>query len=85
MAVKKRSVSFQPEVWDEISRIAGEEQGPVSSLVNEAVTYYLRLRRGLEAVREWEAEYGALTRHELAEADRALDEAGVAPALRNAR
>jgi hypothetical protein len=83
MVVTKRSISFQPEVWDEVARIAGEGHGPVSTLVNEALIHYLQIRRGLAAVREWESEYGALTADELAEADRTLDQAGVAFAPRN--
>ena len=79
MSVTKRSVSFQPEVWDEIARITGEEGAQVSTLVNEALINYLHVRQGLQAVREWEAEYGALTPEELVEADLALEEAGVIP------
>lgn len=45
--------------------------------MNDALVYYLTLRRGMEAVREWEAENGALTAEEIAEADQVLDEAGV--------
>lgn len=75
MSVVKRSVSFDAELWDELVREAGA--GPVSPLVNDALAHYLRRQRGLAAVVEYEAEYGAFTEEELAEADRALDEAGV--------
>lgn len=77
MAVVKRSVSLRPEVWAEVARITGEEGGQVSALVNTALAYYLNLKRGLELVEAWEAEHGALTADELAEADRLLDAAGV--------
>ena len=77
MGVVKRSVSFQPEVWAEAVRIAREEGVGVSALVNAAVAYYLELRRGLEAVAEWQAEHAPFTSEEIAEADRILDEAGV--------
>ena len=77
MAVTKRSVSFRPEIWAEVARTAGEEGRQVSALVNEALGYYLKLRRGLAAVQEWEAEFGPFTAEEIAEADRLLDEAGV--------
>jgi hypothetical protein len=77
MATVKRSVSFRPEIWAEVARIAGAEGGRVSALVNTALVYYFNLRRGLELVQQWEAEHGALTADELAEADRLLDEAGV--------
>jgi hypothetical protein len=79
MSVVKRSVSFGPEVWAQVARVTGAEGTRVSALVNDALVYYLRLRAGLEAVREWEAEYGELTPEELAEADRLLDGAGVYP------
>ncbi|MBI4494843.1 MAG: hypothetical protein HY690_18880 [Chloroflexi bacterium] len=75
--MKKRSVSFRPEIWAEVVQRAGEEGGQVSALVNTALAYYLNLRQGLDLVKEWEAEHGALAAEELAEADRLLDEAGV--------
>ena len=75
MSVVKRSVSFDAELWEELVREAGA--GPVSPLVNDALAHYLRRQRGLAAVADYEAEYGAFTEEELAEADRILDEAGV--------
>jgi hypothetical protein len=75
MSVVKRSVSFDAELWDELVQEAGA--GPVSPLVNDALAHYLRRQRGLAAVAEYEAEYGAFTEEELAEADRVLDEASV--------
>ena len=75
MSVVKRSVSFDAELWDELARQAGA--GPVSPLVNDALAHYLRRQRGLAAVADYEAEFGAFTEEELAEADRVLDAAGV--------
>jgi hypothetical protein len=75
MGVVKRSVSFDAELWDELVQEAGA--GPVSPLVNDALAHYLRRQRGLAAVAEYEAECGAFTEEELAEADRVLDEASV--------
>ncbi|MEO6715269.1 MAG: hypothetical protein ABIM89_17860 [Mycobacteriales bacterium] len=75
MTVVKRSVSFDAELWDEIAREVGS--GPVSPLINEALALNLRRQRGLAAVAAYEAEHGALTDAELAEADRVLDAAGV--------
>jgi hypothetical protein len=49
----------------------------VAPLVNDALAHYLRRQRGLAAVAAYEAEYGAFTEEELAEADRVLDAAGV--------
>lgn len=79
----KRSVSFEAQVWDELQRTAGS--GSVSSLVNDAVRVYLRRQAGLRGVAEFEAEHGALTPGELAEADRALAAAGVVPRARRRR
>jgi hypothetical protein len=75
MAVVKRSVSFDAGVWDDLEREVGS--GPVSPLVNDALALYLRRQRGLAAVAAYEAEDGAFTDAELAEADGFLDAAGV--------
>jgi hypothetical protein len=75
MGVVKRSVSFDAGVWDDVEREVGS--GPVSPLVNDALAMYLRRQRGLAAVASYEAEHGAFTEVELAEADSVLDAAGV--------
>lgn len=75
MGVVKRSVSFEAGVWDDLEREVGS--GPVSPLVNDALALYLRRQRGLAAVASYEAEHGAFTDAELAEADKLLDAAGV--------
>lgn len=71
----KRSVSFDADLWDALVQEAGA--GPVSPLVNDALAHYLRRQRGLAAVAAYEAEHGAFSADELADADRALDAAGV--------
>lgn len=75
MGVVKRSVSFDADVWDSLVAEAGS--GPVSPLINDALAHYLRRQQGLAAIAAYEAEHGAFTDAELAEADRLLDEAGV--------
>lgn len=77
MTVVKRAVSFDPEVWADLERIAETERIGVSTVVNRALRHELRLERGLAAVREWETEHGELTEAELLEADRILDRARV--------
>jgi predicted transcriptional regulator len=77
MAVTKRTVSFDPEVWADVAQIAANERIGVSTVVNRALRHELRIRKGLAGVAEWEAEHEAITPEELAEADRILDEAGV--------
>jgi hypothetical protein len=76
MGVVKRSVSVDAALWDELVAAAGG--AAVSPLVNDALAGYLHRRRALAAVAAYEAEHGAFTAAELAEADRALDAAGVA-------
>ena len=68
-------MSFDAGVWDDLEREVGS--GPVSPLVNDALALYLRRQRGLAAVAAYEAEHGAFTDAELAEADSVLDAAGV--------
>jgi hypothetical protein len=75
MGVVKRSVSFEAGVWDDLQREVGS--GPVSPLVNDALALYLRRERGLAAIASYEAEHGAFTDAELAEADGLLDAGGL--------
>lgn len=77
MTVVKRAVSFDPEVWADLERIAEEQHIGVSTVVNRALRHELRIQRGLAAVNEFEAQHGAFTEEELAEADRRLDNARV--------
>ena len=71
----KRSVAFDPQVWKEAEAAAREEHTSLSALVNDALSEQLALRRGLRAMREWQAEHGAFSNDELAAADAALDRA----------
>ena len=75
MAVVKRSISFDAQLWEQVT--AELSPGEVSAVVNKALDDLLRRRRGLAAVAEWEAENGALSAEELAEADAILDAAGI--------
>jgi predicted transcriptional regulator len=77
MTVVKRAVSFDPEVWADLERIAKSERIGVSTVVNRALRHELRIERGLAAVRGWEAEHGELTEAELLEADHILDSAHI--------
>src|SRR5947209_18669676 len=79
MNVVKRSVSFDAELWDELEREVG--RGAVSPLVNDALALFLRRQRGLAAVAAFELEHGSFTEAELADADDALDAAGVVDLL----
>ena len=85
MTVVKRAVSFDPEVWADLERIAAAERIGVSTVVNRALRYELRVQRGLVAVNEWETEHGAFVEEELIEADRVLDRAGIGEPATRAR
>ena len=77
MTVVKRAVSFDPEVWADLERIAAAERIGVSTVVNRALRHELRIQRGLAAVNEWETQHGAFIEEELIEADRILDRAAI--------
>lgn len=69
MGVKKKTLSFPEEVWTVIERNAGLAGTTPSAYVSELVMEREHIRRGLEAVAEHEAEYGAPTPEELAWAE----------------
>jgi hypothetical protein len=73
-SVVKRSLSFPSDVFEAVEEEARREGVPISAIVTEATRDWLLIRRGLRAVAEWEAEHGAFTAEEIAEADRLLDE-----------
>jgi hypothetical protein len=69
--VVKRSVSLPEQVFRDLEQEAQREGLSLSGALSDAAQQWLVVRRGLRAVREWEAEHGALTSEELAEADAA--------------
>jgi hypothetical protein len=73
VTVKKLSIALDVEVAATASRAAARAGQSLSAWLNDAAENALAIERGLEAVREWEAEHGAFTAEELAEADRVLD------------
>jgi hypothetical protein len=75
MAVKKLSIALDGEVAEAASRAAERAGLSLSAWLNDAAENALAIERGLEAMREWEAEHGAFTDEEVAEADRMLDDA----------
>ncbi len=75
MGVRKKTLSFPEEVWSVIEDRARIEGKTPSAYVSEMVMKQERIRRGLAAVADWEAEHGAFTAEELAWADRVLDAA----------
>jgi hypothetical protein len=75
--VVKKSLSFRADLYAAVEAEARADGSTPSAAFAEAATLWLATRRGVRAVRSWEAEHGALPPEELAEADRVLDEAGV--------
>lgn len=67
-------MSIDAELWDELSQHAGP--GEISALLNEALANELRRRRGLAAVRRYEAKHGPISAEALARADTVLDAGG---------
>jgi hypothetical protein len=71
----KRSISLAPDLDDEIEKAAAAAGMSVSAWLAETVKHRLRIDAGRRGLAEWEAENGALTQEELAEAGRRVDEA----------
>jgi hypothetical protein len=70
MAVrKKRSISIPPELDAEIAAAAQAAGMSYSAWVAQTARKEFVIRAGLEAVSQYEAEYGPFTSDEIAEAD----------------
>ena len=74
MAVKKISVALEPDVADAAASAAQAHGQSLSAWLNEAARNQLRIERGLDAVRDWEAEHGDLTDDERAAADAVIED-----------
>jgi predicted transcriptional regulator len=72
MAVKKLSVALDDTVADQVAQAARRAGMSVSAWLNHAAENELAIEAGLDAVKEWEADHGALTPEELAVADSLL-------------
>lgn len=73
MPVEKLSISVEKRLADAIRAEAAARGITISGLIAAAVEERLAIARGLQGVAEWEAEHGALTEEELAEAQRIID------------
>ena len=67
--VDKRSVSLDADLAAAIEQAAAAEGVSFSQFLAAAAADRLRRADGLRAVAEWEAEHGAFTAEEIAEAD----------------
>jgi hypothetical protein len=82
----KLAISVDRDVHDRIVEAAEAEGSSISAWLTQAARQALRLRDGLEAVAEWEAEHGLLTEAELQAARLRLSGAEPGPGvLRPAR
>lgn len=79
--VRKLSIALDESVAAGAADAARLRGVSLSAWLNSAVERALVVERGLVAVREWEAEHGALSTDELAWADAVLDAATVPSAL----
>jgi len=66
----KLAITVHPEVYSQVIAAAEADGMSVSAWMTAAARRELRLRDGLAAVAEWEAEHGALTEEELSAARR---------------
>ena len=64
----KLAITVDPDVHRRVVDAAAEDDVSVSAWMTEAARSALAVRDGLAAIAEWEAEHGALTETELAQA-----------------
>jgi hypothetical protein len=71
----KLAITVDPDVYGQVVAAARAEGVSVSAWMTAAARRALRLRDGLAAVAEWEAEHGGFTPEELAAARRRVGSA----------
>lgn len=80
MAVRKLSVALDEAVAAEAAEAAEEAGLSLSAWLNQAAQNFLAVQDGLASVAAFEAEHGAFTEEEMAEAHAELDQVlGPAP------
>jgi hypothetical protein len=72
----KLAITVDPDVHAKVVAAAAAEGVSISAWMTAAARQALKLRDGLAAVAEWEAEQGALTEAELAAAKRRVGRSG---------
>ncbi|MBX7195097.1 MAG: hypothetical protein K1X94_23790 [Sandaracinaceae bacterium] len=72
MTVRKLSVAIDPQTAEQAAASARRVGASLSGWITEAMQDRLRREAGLAAVAEWEAESGALTPREIANAERRM-------------
>jgi hypothetical protein len=81
----KLAITVDREVHAKILSAVEAEGSSVSAWITAAARQALRVREGLAAVAEWEAEHGALSESELEAARRRLDRQSASRAGRGSR
>jgi hypothetical protein len=71
----KVAITVDRDVHAEVLRAANEENVSVSAWMTAAARRALRIKAGLAAVAEWEAEHGELSARELGQARRRVQQA----------
>jgi hypothetical protein len=75
----KLAISMAPDVHEQVLAAAARRGVSVSAWITDAARLALKIREGLAAVAEWEAEHGALTEAELEAARQRLESSRVRP------
>lgn len=74
MPVRKLSIALDPDLAEAAGAAAEEEGLSFSAYLARALERQLTIRRGLAAVRSYEAEYGVITDDEMDAARREIEE-----------
>jgi hypothetical protein len=78
----KLAITVDRDVHAKILSAVEAEGSSISAWITAAARQALRVREGLAAVAEWEAEHGALTEEELEAARQRLNQSSVRPKRR---
>ena len=83
MVSKKITITLPEEDLEQVKELARKAGLPLSTWITKVVEHEARIHAGLAALQEWEAEHGAITEEELAQAREELAKADAE--LRKAR
>lgn len=72
----KMAITVDPQVHGQVLAAAAAQGVSISAWMTDAARRALRQQDGLAAVREWEAQFGALTEQEMAAARTTVGGAG---------
>jgi cytosine/adenosine deaminase-related metal-dependent hydrolase len=75
VATKKVTITIPEETHSKASALAKRAGLPFSTWLAQTAEHEVRVQEGLDAMREWETEHGALTEAEVASAESQLAEA----------